>query len=116
MKHMRNISFPYDLYKEFESMAGHGNVTHTIVELMSQFVACNKKDLDSVNLKLLDKEIDGLNKKKAKLDAELRSKIDIKEKTLEALENKEKEKLEAEKERLESSNSCINCGNSIYSS
>ena len=102
--------FDPELYKQYVDIVGKGNVKGDFEEYMRTRVAADSNDIEGINLQILKKEILSLQKKKTKLDAELQSKLNMEERYKELAAEKEKKKLEQEKERLENSRKCIQCG------
>lgn len=103
--------FDQTLYREYMNIVGKGNVARSITEYMQNVVAQQNQDIEGINIKLTILEIDKLQKKISKLQAELLQKTQIKEKYETLQKEAEEKRLIEEKDRIEASTKCINCGN-----
>lgn len=106
--------FNPDIYQEFQKIVGKGNVRAEFEKYMNTVVATNNDDIDGIDIKLLNLEIERLNKFIQKKKAELENKLRLKEQ----IENKEKikqeELLKAEKDKIEKATKCAHCGAIIH--
>ena len=105
--------FESEIYKEFQSIVGKGNITRSFKEFMETTIATNNNQIDGINIKIIDQEIEKLTKKLSKIGAELKKNQEIKEKHEENLQKIKENDLKMEKERIENAKKCVKCGNLI---
>ena len=86
------------------------NLSGTFNDYLKNVVAQSTGDLADINYELLCIDITRLSNRKLKLDSELHQKIQTKERIDDERHNREEEKLQMEKEKIESAKKCIGCG------
>ena len=101
------------VYRDFMMNVGKGNVRRTLEQFMNNYNCTCSKDIEGINLELLNLEIVTLQNQKTKLEVELQSKAAMKDKIAERIQKDQEAKLKKEKEIQEAKTRCINCGNSF---
>lgn len=102
--------FEPSVYKQFVHNVGKGNVRKKLEEFMVSFNAQQSGDVDEISIEELNIDIHRLENTKTRIITELESKVAIRDRIKESLENKRKMALEAERERIQNAMKCLQCG------
>lgn len=102
--------FDAQLYKDFVQIVGKGNITKSLTEYMQNVVATQNQDIEGIDIKLVNLEIEKLQKKISKLQSELQKQLQMKDKYEHLQQTAEEKRLLEEKQRIEAATKCINCG------
>lgn len=103
--------FDPQTYREFVEIVGKGNVRRVFEDFMLNTIATDRKDAEGINIQILNIEIDKLQKRLNKVQAELQNKLSMKEKYEQMQVDAEEQRLKKEKDDLEKKSRCANCGN-----
>ena len=104
-------SFDPNVYMSYVQIVGKGNVTQSLQQYMQTVIATHHQNVEGVNLKILQLEIEDIQKRITKQKAELDSKLVLKGKIEEKAKDAEKQRLEAERKKIEETSKCMSCGN-----
>jgi hypothetical protein len=108
-----HANFDPETYKKFQEIIGKGNVSRTFQNFMLSTIATQENDIDGVDLKLINIEIEQLKKQQIKITTELQNKLGIRENIEKKQAEIEKKRLEIEKKQLENAKKCSICGKNI---
>ena len=86
------------------------NVSEAVREFMEQLVNIKNGSISGIDIQLTKHRLERNQEKLAKLQAEIKADQDLLTKAEELRHKRELEKLEKERQLLENSKSCINCG------
>lgn len=103
----------YQTYIDFQFVVGKGNVTRSLEEYMVSTIATHNGDFEKIDLKIIDKKIEELTKKQAKITSELQKNTQIKAKIEQKMVKKEEDRLKIESEKIKKQKTCAKCGNEI---
>lgn len=105
-----HATFDPKTYMDYVKIVGKGNVRSSLEKYMNNIIAYNNQDIDGINIKLIEMDIERLQNSITKLNAELQHKQQLREKYEENRRKNEENRLELEKNALEKTKKCANCG------
>lgn len=102
--------FDAETYRQFQIIVGKGNVRKQFEDYMLAVIALHNKDIEGINIQLINLKIEKSTQKMTKMQSELQKLVEIKSKFEENKHKLEENRLEKEKEHIEKLKTCINCG------
>jgi len=107
-KQITTITIDGDLLKKAKAM--QINISGSLQEYLEKIIMQNENDLDGVNLELLNIEIVRLQNELNKVQTTLSSKMKLRETIHQKQEERNMQKLEEERQKIEEAKKCFNCG------
>ena len=102
--------FDAETYKKFVQIVGRGNVTRAFQDYMMNTICVQSKDVDGIDIQLVNMDISKLQKEISEKQAQLNEKVQLKTKYEANITEIERKKLEKQKAETERLSKCQNCG------
>jgi len=108
-----HYSCDVEVYKDFQSLVGKGNVTKKIQEFMENFLLTKNENLNHISMEKVKLELEELTQKQAKMAQKRAKMADLLQKMEQKMASERVENLKNEEQRLKNLIKCVKCGQEL---